>query len=284
MRLLEPIVTNPYANWIGREAQVSSALDAWPARALRATLGLEPQADEVASTLPPLWSWLYFLDATARDSLGLDGHAAKGGFIPPIDLPRRMFAGGRLQFLRPLRLGAPAQQTRRILKVEQKAGSAGPLVFVTIGLDHVQDGALCVQEQRDIVYLNPGPANADAQPEPVPAAMWSLDVEPDAVLLMRFSALTFNGHRIHYDLPYARDVEGYPERVVHGPLIATLLAELVRLQGGASLTAFAFRARSPLFLGDTLRLRGDPDGQGGVALKAVSSSGRLIMTAEARLA
>lgn len=276
-------MTASHLDWIGRETRLESALDPWPAGALRATLGLDP-GEAPPDALPPLWSWLYFLDVDPREEIGPDGHAARGGFMPPIAAPRRMFAGGRLEFHRPLRLGAPASQVRRILKVEEKAGSAGPLVFVTVGFDHVQDGELCVREARDIVYLHPGPPMTEPAPAPIPDAPLSLEATPDAVMLMRFSALTFNGHRIHYDLPYAREVEGYPERVVHGPLTAVLLAELARLKGGASLARFAFRARAPIFLGDTLHLRGQPEGDTGVALAAYSDAGRLVMSAQAELA
>jgi 3-methylfumaryl-CoA hydratase len=281
-------VSIPYSSWIGREEIVTSGLDPWPAQALRATLGLERATTGAGQappeTLPPLWSWLYFLEAASRDQIGLDGHAARGGFMPPINAPRRMFAGGALTFVRSLRLGVPAQQTRRVLKIEEKSGAAGPHVFVTIGLDHIQAGDVCVRETRDIVYLHPGVAADDAPATSVASATWSLDIEPDPVLLMRFSALTFNGHRIHYDLPYAQQLENYPERVVHGPLIAMLLAELVRLEGGAELAAFSFRARAPLFLGQSLNLRGEPDSVGGVALTAYSGGGRVIMTAKAQIA
>jgi 3-methylfumaryl-CoA hydratase len=278
-------MTESYDAWIGREERASSTLDPWPPQALAATLGLEPQDAAPRDALPPLWSWLYFLDTPPRDALGRDGHAALGGFMPPVPAERRMFAGGRFRFLRPLRIGRPAEQVRRIDKIEAKTGGAGPMTFVTVAHDHIQDGELCVEERRDIVYLQSAPAQAaPPAPAPVPDAPLSLEVTPDAVMLARYSALTFNGHRIHYDLPYARDVEGYPERVVHGPLVATVLAELARLKGGFALSAFAFRARSPLFLGDTLHLRGDPDDSGGVALKAYAASGRLIMTADAKLA
>ena len=278
-------MTESCESWIGREERARSGLDPWPAKALRATLGLDSPEAAPHDALPPLWSWLYFLDTAPRDGIGRDGHAALGGFMPPVPAERRMFAGARLTFLRPLRIGRPADQVRRIDTVEAKTGGAGPMSFVTVAYDHFQDGELCVEERRDIVYLQSAPGTIALPPSaPIPDAPLSLEVTPDAVMLARYSALTFNGHRIHYDLPYARDVEGYPERVVHGPMVATLLAELARLKGGLALSAFAFRAHSPLFLGDTLHLRGGPDDGGGMALKAYAASGRPIMTANAKLA
>ena len=221
-----------------------------------------------------------------KDS-GRDGHPALGGFMPPVPAERRMFAGGQSVFLRPLRIGRPAEQVRRIEKIEAKTGGAGPMILVTVAYDHIQDGELCLKERRDIVYLQsaPGPAAAAAAPENlVPAAAMSLDATPDAVMLARFSALTFNGHRIHYDLPYAQDVEGYPERVVHGPLTALMLAEMVRIQAGLRVTTFRFRARAPLYLGDGWRLRGTRDGVGAVSLTAYDGVGAQVMTASADVA
>ncbi|MDN7997903.1 FAS1-like dehydratase domain-containing protein [Burkholderia multivorans] len=238
--------------WIGRREDSVDRITPAPIRLLRATLDdAEPSA--LPDTLPPLWHWLYFLPGERQSNIGTDGHARRGGFLPPVALPRRMWAGGRLQFLRPLAVDTPIQRRSTIANVQSKSGRSGQLVFVTV-LHEIGDAqGVAIREEQDIVYRDAPPPAAAGTPAPAlqPAPtdeQYSRIVTPDPVLLMRFSALTFNGHRIHYDRPYAMEEEGYPGLVVHGPLIAMLLMEeLRRRHPGKTIRAFDFKAVSPLF-------------------------------------
>ncbi|AIO37822.1 hypothetical protein DM40_5520 [Burkholderia cenocepacia] len=238
--------------WIGRREDSVDRITPAPIRLLRATLDdAEPSA--LPDVLPPLWHWLYFLPGERQSNIGTDGHARRGGFLPPVALPRRMWAGGRLQFLRPLAVDTPIQRRSTIANVQSKSGRSGQLVFVT-ALHEIGDAqGVAIREEQDIVYRDAPPPAAAGTPAPVapPAPtdeQYSRIVTPDPVLLMRFSALTFNGHRIHYDRPYAMEEEGYPGLVVHGPLIAMLLMEeLRRRHPGKTIRAFDFKAVSPLF-------------------------------------
>ncbi|HDV6318687.1 TPA: MaoC family dehydratase N-terminal domain-containing protein [Burkholderia multivorans] len=238
--------------WIGRREDSVDRITPAPIRLLRATLDdAEPCA--LPDVLPPLWHWLYFLPGERQSNIGTDGHARRGGFLPPVALPRRMWAGGRLQFLRPLAVDTPIQRRSTIANVQSKSGRSGQLVFVTV-LHEIGDAqGVAIREEQDIVYRDAPPPAAAGTPAPAPQPaptdeQYSRIVIPDPVLLMRFSALTFNGHRIHYDRPYAMEEEGYPGLVVHGPLIAMLLMEeLRRRHPGKTIRAFDFKAVSPLF-------------------------------------
>lgn len=268
-------------DWIGRTRAFDSLLDPWPARALHASLGCEGEPPDISLPLP--WHWLYFLECPQRGALGSDGHPRKGGFFPPVANPRRMFVGGRCVVHRKLQLRTPATLEETILSCEEKQGSAGPMTLLTVGYRYRQRGSLCIEEERDFMYL-PAPAEpgqaVEPQLSPVPDAALSRDVETDPVLLFKFSALTFNGHRIHYDADYARDIEGYPATVVHGPLTALLLAGLAA-EARPDVSRFRFRAQAPLFCGDVLSLRGEPGEAGGVSLTAYRPDGRIAMKAEA---
>lgn len=272
--------------WIGRTETVTDDLSAAQASAVHATLDLDGPPPAAGDALPPLWHWCWFLPRAPQHTLGEDGHPALGGFMPPLPLPRRMFAGARLAFHRPLRLGVPAVRVGEIRDVTQKRGRSGALAFVTVRYRYEQAGACCMEEEQDIVYREPGAAVAPPVPAPLPALpddTWSRTVRPDPRLLFRFSALTFNAHRIHYDRDYARDVEGYPGLVVHGPLTALLLAELVRAHASRPMVRFAFRGQAPLFDIGPVRLVGRPAGER-VSLEAQGPDGRAALAAEAELA
>ena len=220
-----------YQSYVGKIETRTDTV--WPTviRGLAATLGLAEEEVAPDGLLPPLWHWMLFQEWAPAHGLGPDGHPKRGGFLPPVhDLPRRMWAGGRLQFLAPLRAGDAVQRTSTILKVEEKSGGSGRLVFVTVS--HVIEGPAgpAIGEEHDIVYRGAeGAAVRPADPAP-PTGVDALvrSVQPDPVLLFRYSALTANGHRIHYDLDYVTREEGYPGLIVHGPLQATWLADLVR--------------------------------------------------------
>lgn len=275
-----------YDKWIGTTERVEDEIRLTPAQAMLATLDDRENTLANGAALPPMWHWLYFLPRAPQSAIGPDGHPRRGEFMPPIELPRRMFAGARLKFPQPLIIGKPAERIGAIRAVAEKQGQTGPLVFVTVGYEIRQDGRVCIEEEQDIVYRDAGgktPAPAAAPMPAPPAGAWTRTVTPDPVLLFRYSALTFNGHRIHYDRTYATEVEGYPGLVVHGPLTATLLVELARRHAGRPVKGFSFRARAPLFNLAPFRVQGVPMGDA-VELEAIGPDGRPAMTAAVDLA
>lgn len=275
-----------FSAWIGRQESTDDDLGLAAALAAAATLDDGSQRFTSGSALPPLWHWFYFLPRVPQASLGVDGHPQRGGFMPPIPFPRRMFAGARLRFHAPLLLGQPARRVATIRDVRLKTGRSGSLAFVSLHYGYYQGDLLCIDEEQDIVYREPGPV-LPAPPRvdwpPLPAAACARIVTPDPRLLFRFSALTFNAHRIHYDRPYAIDEEGYPGLVVHGPLTAVLLMELLRRQVARPVKAYSFRGLAPLFDLAPFRLVCTPE-DGGYALAAQGPDGTLAMSARAELA
>ena len=273
--------------WVGKTETVSARVNAVTANALAATLD-RPDRFDTGAGLPPLWHWAYFWHAAPQSELGPDGHPQRGGFLPPVPLPRRMWAGGRLTFSRPLRVEGEAVRSSQVKSVSSKHGATGPLVFVTVRHELAQEGGVCVTEEHDIVYREmPQPGAAAPAPKMAPAeAAWERSIVPDPVLLFRYSALTFNGHRIHYDRSYVTEVEGYPGLIVHGPLIATLLVDLVqRNLPQARIASFSFRAVGPLFDIEPFTVCGSPEPDGRtVRLWAKNIRGELAMQAEAVLA
>jgi 3-methylfumaryl-CoA hydratase len=281
-------------NWIGGSQEAADLVLTERCVALAAALG-EPAAGlQDGGFLPPLRHWLYFWDIAPRDRLGRDGHPALGGFLPDVgrywggSATRRMWAGSRLDLHRPLTLGQPARRLSVIEDIAEKSGRSGRLVFVTVRhelFDHAGD--LAVTDRHDIVYReekSTGGNAALAAAEPAPADHeWEHRVSPDPVLLFRYSALTFNGHRIHYDRDYARDVEGYAGLVVHGPLLATLLCDFAcELRPGQTLEAFSFRGRRPVTDGRPFRLRAKALSDAALSLWIADADDALAMTAEAR--
>ena len=276
-------MTTDYDAWVGREEARTERIEARAVQALAATLDIAAPPAQGAA-LPPGWQWLFFNGAAPRSQLGSDGHPKRGGFLPPIELPRRMWAGSRLRYLADLPVDAQATRRSRIAKVENKVGKRGSLWFVTVEHTTSCNGGNCIVEEQDIVYRDATPPGAPAAaPQPYDGlAQWGRGFEPDTTLLFRYSALTFNGHRIHYDQAYARNEEGYPDLVVHGPLTATLLQQLALEQaGGKPLASFEFRGVSPLFVGRPFRLEGRDAGDGTLALWARGPDGELAMSATA---
>lgn len=275
-------------NWVGRTEDSRDQLVSWQARALAATLESPNPPTGDGDLLPPLWHWIYFKPEVVRSHLGEDGHPSKGGFLPPVPLPRRMWAGGRLHWNldNPLRLGQTATRHSMVAAVTPKTGRSGSMVFVTVVHEIGNTQGYCVREEQDIVYRAPTPSgsaatsSADAPDSPA----WLRHCQPDEAMLFRYSALTFNSHRIHYDQPYVTGVEGYPGLVVHGPLMATLLADLLRReQPELRLASFEFRGQAPAFCGQMLGIAGKPE-VGRVDLWAQDSRGRELMRARAVLA
>lgn len=267
--------------WIGARESATDTAAAAPLAGLAATLDHDTPP-WVPDTVPPLGHWLYFLPRALQRDIAADGHPHRGGFLPPVPLPRRMWAGGTLEFLAPIALGQPIRRRSTIKSVAAKSGRSGDMVFVAVEHEISTAAGVAVRETHDIVYREAArPGDAPPPPEPPPAAaVWTRPLSPDPVLLFRYSALTFNGHRIHYDRDYCRDAEGYPGLVVHGPLTATLLVDLfLRQNPGACVTAFRFRAKRPLFDVNPLTLCGAPKA-GGATLWALDHQGAVSMSAE----
>lgn len=275
-----------WRDWIGRTRTVAELLAAEPARRMQATLGREMTLFD-GDALPPAWHWLHFHDVVGAGDLGRDGHPRLGVVMPPVPLPRRMWAGGTIELHAPLLLGRRAERTSTFTAIDEKHGRSGSLIFVTVDHQIHQDGRLCVAERQDIVYrempdVGAGRASGTPQPAPQPAttdATMSTTWTLDSTALFRYSALTFNGHRIHYDADYCRQVEGYPDLVVHGPLIATLLLDLA-VRHERPLQRFTYRATSPLFVGEPFSVHGRPDGDA-TELWATGATGTLAMHARA---
>ena len=261
-------------------------LDPWPVHALDATLDLPVAGMDSVPEVPYLWHWLYFLTAARRSNLGRDGHRVNQEWVDPALRRRRLFAAARTEFLRPLRLGTPATMSERVIAKHDKAGRGGPFRVVTVEHHYYQQDSLCIREERDIVYLQ-GPVQAlpaalSGESDPSEQDPWALRLTPDPVMLMRFSALTFNSHLIHFDQLYTQREEGYRERVVHGPLVAIILARLLAMNRVERLARFEFRARSPLYVNQPIHFSGTRQ-KDRVELRAVGSSGMLAMEATAWL-
>jgi 3-methylfumaryl-CoA hydratase len=276
-----------WIEWIGRTETRSDQVTAAPMAGLAATLDRDDPYPEPGDPVPPLWHWLFFLPRDRGSDLGPDGHRRRGGFLPPSVLPRRMWAGSLFEFIDPLRVGDQVTRLSRIVNVQEKDGRSGPLLFVRVRREISSPRGLALVELHDIVYRDhPRPGNAGPQREPAPVdAAWSRRIDTDAALLFRYSALTFNGHRIHYDWRYATESEGYPGLIVHGPLVATLLLDLLgRNTGDAELAAFSFRAVCPLFDTGPFWVCGQPqDEPKTVDLWARGEGGELALSARAVL-
>ena len=264
--------------WVGRLQTDADTVALRHARLMAATIGQPAAPLQTGDPLPPLWHWIYFLEGAPASQLGPDGHAARGGFLPPVPLPNRMWAGGRVVMEAPLPIGAPVEKHSQVLSVDLKQGRSGDLVFVTVLHEIFVDGSRCVREEHDIVYKQAQPARAPAPGEVAPDGVHQRPWQPDTTQLFRYSALTFNGHRIHYDLEYCRALEGYPNLVIHGPLIATLLLDLYARQG-RPLARFRYQARSPLFLPHPFSVGGKAGAHD--RLWAADHAGNLVMEAEA---
>lgn len=255
-------------SWIGRSEERRDVIAPWPAAALHAALDRPGEPPQKADPLPPLWRWLYFLDARRRSELGRDGHAERGGGLtPPISLPRRLWAGGRFTFHRPLKMGANATLLSTISKLQHKQGRSGPLVFLTLTHEVMSSEGPVETEEQDIVYRAeraPAPsqrpeASRETWLEARSDETWSRIWTADPMLLFRYSALTYNAYRIHYDIDFCREVEGVDGLVVHGPLLATLMLELAREQGpDRRVAAFEFRAVSPVLHTEAFEVCGRP--------------------------
>jgi 3-methylfumaryl-CoA hydratase len=277
-------------DWIGREQQLSDEITEAPLVALSATLDRDDPAPQKGDSLPAFWHWLYFLPRARTDSLAPDGHPPLGGFMPPVGLPRRMWAGSQLSIMHAPRVGDAVQRISRVANVTEKRGSSGRLVFVSVQHDIHTPRGLAIRETQDLVYREPvspgqGSATSKSNDNEEQGSMFSRTITPSPVLLFRYSALTFNSHRIHYDRRHAIDVEGYPGLVVHGPLVATLLLDLLRREHPESeVREFSFKARRPLFDTAPFSVHGRADSANHFTLWALDPHGQVAVSASATIA
>ena len=270
--------------WIGKRRSMIGTVAAWPISALSATLDRQDPVPQPGDVLPPGWHWLYFLETTPASGLGVDGHPRRGDFLPPVPLPRRMWAGGRLEFSQSLKVGEIVQRDSEIVSVSGKQGRSGNLVFVTVRHTITVAGETAIVEEHDIVYRDaPRVGEPPASPRPAPEnPAWRREIDANAVMLFRFSALIFNAHRIHYDIDYCRDEEGYPGLVVHGPLQTILLLDLCRRHETRPVRKFEYRAMHPLFHQEPFTVNGSPAPDGASAtLWTATPGGGYAMSATA---
>jgi 3-methylfumaryl-CoA hydratase len=270
-------------DWIGIIETMTDVATAWPVSALSATLDRRDPDPAPGDPVPPGWHWLYFLETKPGAELGPDGHPRRGGFLPPVPLPRRMWAGGRIEFRRVLRVGESLKRESEIISIQPKRGKSGNLLFVTVRHSVFASSEIAVIEEHDIVYREAAGPN-DPKPSPLAAprqATWRREMTPDAVLLFRFSALIFNAHRIHFDRDYCHE-EGYPGLVVHGPLQTILLLDLCRRQDARTVSKLDYRALHPAFHDERLAIGGEPSGDGSSAqLWTGNAAGNMAMSGTA---
>ena len=268
--------------WVGNTETSCDVISAAPVAALSASLDYLSPVAGVGDALPPGWHWLYFQDPVAASNLAVDGHARRGGFMPPVPLSRRMWAGSRLRFVTPINIGDEARRVTTIASIAHKVGRSGDLIFVTLRHQIFHQDTLAVEEEQDLVYRNYSASPGVSMSAPA-EAQWAREICPDSVLLFRYSALTFNSHRIHFDQHYASQIEGYASLVVHAPLTATLLLDLLRRElPTTAIAGFEFRAIRPLLAGAPMFLQGRSDDQQ-ASLWVLDDSGALAMQATATL-
>jgi 3-methylfumaryl-CoA hydratase len=274
---------------IGRRLTATDVIQPGPANLLRLALGRPETELRPGDALPPAWLALYFLPRFGPDELRPDGSPRDAGVVPAMPLPRRMFAGESVRAERPLRIGDAIRRETELADISVKSGGTGTLVFATVVSRIFGPDGLAVEEERRTVFreeVKAGLGNQAPRREPAPAEVpWRRTVTADPVLLFRFSALTFNSHRIHYDRAWAMDTEGYPGLVVHGPLTTTLLIDFARdCNPGRTVRSYATQARAPLFDTAPFELRGRPTADGrGAELWAVTPEGTIAMSADVGL-
>ena len=271
------------SNWIGRTETQSGVLTQGAAAMLQATVQIDATAPiRDGDAMPQLWHWAAFNETVPMDQLATDGHPKRGGFLPPVPLERRMWAAGDLTFLKPLHVGEALSRVSTIKAVTEKDGGAGPMVFVTV--EHEVSGAdgVAIRETQDIVYLQIPDTFTPPKAVPVPdAPAFDHGFPVSPALLFRYSALTFNAHRIHYDLEYSKQVEKYPGLIVHGPLQATLLMDRATDHAGRAPTRFKFRGIHPMFHFENLHLMGVAAEDGALSLCTGSPRGHQGLKATA---
>ncbi|CAN5544586.1 MaoC family dehydratase N-terminal domain-containing protein [soil metagenome] len=276
------------SGWNPEPQSCTELLSSQRAGQLAATLDIDLTPQD-GDALPPMWHWIYFTEWPPTAELGPDGHPRDGHFLPPIPNRRRMFAGGRLTIHSPLILGQQASRTAEVVSTTVKHGKTGELLFVTVRYEFSQNGQPVMTEEQDLVYRSDTgsatPFQRITEPLPAQSTPWAVQPQTHPALLFRFSALTSNAHRIHYDEQYTTAVEGFPALVVHGPLLALYMSELARTNSDKPLRSFGFRLMKPAFVGDPIRAQGTPAADGSSAELAVTSgTDNLHATAQAEYA
>jgi len=274
------VLTESLAKWQPGTTEMTRRVDPWPAAAFAGLIGSPLPPPGLGDALPPLWHWFTLLDYPTLENTGADGHPLEGPFLPAIRGRRRMFAGGRLQLERPILIGADLTSRSRVTEVSVKQGRSGEMAFVTVRQELSADGVAVGVEEQDIVYRSaregsePAAAPRPSADQPVPEGQWRLEVPTRPVLLFRFSALTYNGHRIHYDRPYTTEIEGYPDLVIHGPLLALLALELPRVHAPREFVhEFQYRLVRPAFSPTRIVATGRPRPDDGTAEVIVGAAG-----------
>jgi 3-methylfumaryl-CoA hydratase len=271
-------------DWIGQRESAVDYVTVPLVQRLAATLDRDDPLPKAGDPLPAGWHAVLFPRVVRHSQIGPDGHPRRGDFLPPVPLPRRMFAGKRVRFAGELRVGDEVRRESEIQNVAIKQGRTGQMVFVTVKTDLHSPRGLAVSEEQDIVYREePTPGAPAPAPQPAPGrAVWSRVVTPDPVLLFRYSALTFNGHRIHYDLPYVTKTEGYPGLVMNGGLTTLLIFELARTHASTPVAYMSSRNVRPLFVNRPITLGAEPSLDNRTAtLWATDDEGALALSAEA---
>ena len=271
-----------FSEWIGRSETSMDFVDESRVAKLFATFNT-PCPDPIhEQALPALWHWMFFAPVVPFGELGNDGHPERGGFLPPVDLPRRMWAGGRLEFFRQIEVGNKIRRVSSIKDIVAKKGRTGEMVFVTVAHQILDDHGVLINEEQDIVYreLVPPDASTPSYKTSDESSDFSAEIFPNPVTLFRYSALTFNGHRIHYDRTYATEIEGYPGLVVHGPLLATMLSLFAERKTGKKLSKFSFRGKRPIFDLDCFTLTGSISGKDSAEFRVLDHQSQLSMSAE----
>lgn len=275
---------NHLKSWVGKRETRNDVAAAWPVAALAATLDRRDPAPNDGELIPPGWHWLYFLETTPASDLGPDGHPRRGGFLPPVTLPRRMWAGGRIEFRRLLKVGERLRRESEVISIEPKQGKSGSLLFVTVRHTVLAGEEVAVVEEHDIVYreaARPGEAAPSGKIAPAQAA-WRRTLVAGPVVLFRFSALIFNAHRIHYDIDYCREEERYPGLIVHGPLQTILLLDLCRRNETRPVKRLDYRALYPVFHTEQFTVNGEPSADGSKAdVWTANAAGAYAMTGTA---
>ena len=269
-----------YASWINKKEIYVDQLTEVNINRLHYTLNISGNPPSLGEPVFPMALLILGEPSVQPDELGEDGHPARGGFMPPVPLKRRMFAGGDYEFFQPLNVGDKVYVSWKITDITRKTGSSGELVFVDILREFKVNQQLCATENRHIVYTDSKPKTGQTDEAEMPGE-WTEKIKTNAVQLFRYSALTFNGHRIHYDRTYATEVEGYPGLVVHGPLMATMLSLFAERQSGRKLRKFSFRGKRPVFDLDGFTLTGSFSGKDSAELRVLDHQSQLSMSAEA---
>ena len=277
-------MSDRYDAWIGKQSSTEALVTAYQADALTATLDRDDSPYKEGDIIPPGWHLFYIREVVKLRDTASDGHPKRGDFLPPIDLPRRMWAGTQATYHKPIHVGEIIRNVTTIEAVTPKVGKTGPLVFLKLKHEISGEDGVATTEIQDVVYREEAQPGAVApEPPPAPAeAVWKRTIHPSPVLLFRYSALTMNSHRIHYDRTYVTEVEKYPGLLVHGPLTFTLLLDLFRRENSeTALKSFSVRAVSPIYDTYDFTVEGAPGDTGEASLWALNNDGRLAMSAKA---